>query len=320
MKNDLNMNKFVPLFLFLQFALLQLSGCSLAVYPIDDITKSPSIVLADVNKPPFADVKLVDRNDVNSDGSVIKETRIQVIPEIELELNTIFTMKYHRSLLYKAPNVNVPIKFPNGSKYIGTLDTGFGGSFLLTSDVALDNKLTIRPWLGGFIGIFHISDLSIGSAKILNAFGDYKGRQWQFRILNIPIYKDNSVLIGLKFFQTFDYVMFDKFNQEVTFSKDGSFKPEKIDLWSSYPFEIKSNRIIVEMPINGKVYELFFDSGGGKPGLCLNKYDWQIIETGLDVKQIRKSHYYNYSFGRLPCQIAKVSELLIGEKNCKIPK
>ena len=111
--------------------------------------------------------------------------------------------------------------------------------------------------------------------------------------------------------------MFDNVKQEVTFSKDGSFTPENNDLWCSYPFEIKSDRIIVQMPVNGEVYELFFDSGGYKPGLFLNKDDWNIIKQSLNVKQIRKSHYYNYFLGRLPCQIAKVSELSMGEKKLK---
>ena len=226
-------------------------------------------------------------------------------------------MKYHHDLVQTAPNVSVPLKFAHGKKYWGVLDTGFGGAFLLTSDVVLDNKLAIRPLFRGYIGIFHISDFSIGEANITNAFGDYRGQQWQFRILNIPVYKDQTILIGLKFFQAFDYVMFDNVKQKVTFSKEGSFTPDNNDSWRSYPFEIKSDRIMVQIPVNGEVYELFFDSGGYKPGLTLNKDDWDIIKQGLNVKQIRKSHYYSYSQGRLACQIANVSELSIAGKTLK---
>ena len=194
------MKRFLPIALLSLSTLIQLSGCSINIYPIDDITKNPSIVLADVNKPPFAGVRLIDRNDVNGNGSVITETRIQHVPKIELGTNTTFSMKYHRSLLHKAPNVGVPVEFPNGNKYIAVLDTGFNGTFYLTSDVVLDNELAIRPLFRGFVGIFHVPDLIIGSAKIPNAFGDYTGQQWQFRILNIPVYKEHIVLIGLKFF------------------------------------------------------------------------------------------------------------------------
>ena len=97
--------------------------------------------------------------------------------------------------------------------------------------------------------------------------------------------------------------------RKAVFSEEEVFKPEISESWMSFPFEIKpdeykNDRIMVQMPINGQVYEVFFDSCGVKPGLSLNKHDWQAIEPGLIVKEIHKSHYFNYQRGRLPCQIA----------------
>ena len=201
------------------------------------------------------------------------------------------------------------------------LDTGDDENISLTSDIVVDNNLVIKPELGEC----HIPLLKIGTAKIKDILGFYENYQLQYRVLNIPIYKQENIFIGLKFIRSFSYVRFDNVEQKAVFSEEEVFKPEISESWMSFPFEIKpdeykNDRIMVQMPINGQVYEVFFDSCGVKPGLSLNKHDWQAIEPGLIVKEIHKSHYFNYQSGRLPCQIAAISEFSIGEKKLKNTK
>ncbi len=313
------MKRIITITLLLLSALVPLSGCSLAPYATADISKNPSLVHFDINNPPF-DVK---KEYVQDKG----KTRITLIPKYELGANKTFSMKYHhRSLLHSAPNVSIIVEFPNGRKYAALLDTGFNESIFLTSDIVLDNKLAILPngpYLQSNVsGICHIPVLKIGPAQIKDAGGVYWEQQWQYRILNIPIYKHSAIILGVKFIKTFSYVLFDNVSQEVIFSKDETFEPNNPQLWNSFPFSIKldsqlDERIMVQIPIDRQIIEVWFDSGGDKPGLSLNEHDWQTIEPNLTVKQLRNSHGNNFQSGRFSCQMAKVSELSIGEKIIK---
>ena len=171
-------------------------------------------------------------------------------------------------------------------------------------------------------GVCYIPELNIGSALIKDAMGYDWEQQWQYRFMNVPVDKYSEIILGLQFITTFDYVLFDNVNQEVIFSKEGAFVTDNPDLWQSFPFSIKpdsirNERIMVQMPINGQEYELFFDSCGSAPGLDLSKSDWQTIKPDLTVKQLRNTHRYSYQYGRFSCQEATVSELTIGEKTLK---
>ncbi len=316
-------NRFISICLLLFSALMQLSGCSYARYDTADISKNPSIVYVDINNPLFG-VEIIHRAKVNGGREAIISKKVPVIPKIEPGANTTFSMKYYRSLIYSSPNVGISVEFPTGRKYPAYLDTGFNGFIVLTSDIVLDNKLEIfkDDFLFFNDGECHIPVLNIGPAQIKDVMASYEKQQWQFRIMNIPVYKRSAIIIGCSFIKTFDYVLFDNVSQEVVFSKDGAFKPDSPQLWTSFPFSIKPDsalnaKIMVQMPINGHVYELFFDSCGGKPGLNLNEHDWQTIETDLTVKRLRKSHIDLYQSGRVSCQRATVSELSIGEKTIK---
>ena len=297
------------------FALFQLSGCSIATYPTADISENPSLVHFDINNPPFdADIEYLIRN------GAVDIKGMKVLPKFEFGANTTFSVKYHRSKMFTAPNATIPVEFPNGLKYGAYLDTGFSEYILLTSDVVLDNKFSILPITNSVAqGLCHIPLFKIGTARIKDTAGFYWGQQLQYRIMNVPVNKYSAIILGLAFIKTFDYVLFDNVNQEVVFSKEGAFVPDNPDLWQSYPFEIKpdsvpNDRIMVQIPIDGQMFELWFDSCGSLPGLRLSKSDWQVIEPNSNVKRLRKSHFYNAQSRRLQCQMATVSELSIGEK------
>ncbi len=311
-------------FVLLSVALLE-SGCSIAPYRAADISKNPELVHLEVKSLQDAQALFQDVNAVyDSDRDIMvwtaRAVRWDHIQDIEFGSGKTVSVKYHRSLLYPAPNVYVPVEFPSGRKYFAWLDTGFSGNILLTSDIVLANKLPIFPFKGHtFQGICRIPELKVGSMCLKEATGAYHEQQWQFRVMNVPIYRHPTVILGLGFIASFDSVLFDNVNKEVVFSKDGPFEPDSPERWSCYPFEIRpdsiaNDRIMVRMPIAGQTRELFFDSCGDKPGLRLNQADWEGIEPYTNVKKLRRTHHYSYQKGRLPCQIATVSEIRIGEK------
>ena len=319
-----------PVLCLIFTTILNASGCSIARYQTGDISKNPEAVkmeflsIKDYERV-FTDVKterIPGKNAVKIALGGLKHE----IGSIELGANKTFSVKYHYSLIHQAPNVYIDVEFPNGRKYTAYLDTGCPGYSILTSDIVLDNKLPVLP-NGPLIktstsGICHIPELTIGPALIKDGLAFYEEQQWQFRIMNIPIYKHPNVIIGLQLIRSFDYVLFDNLNKEAEFSKGKTFTLDAPDLWLSYPFEIKpgpysNERIMVQLPINGKNCEIFFDTCGDKPGLSLNQTDWEDISKNFTVKNLRKSHYYNFMGGRLPCQKAIVSKLSIGGKTYK---
>jgi hypothetical protein len=340
------MNKLVPLFLFLQLALLHISGCSFALYQTDYLSKNPAPAYVDVNNPIFG-VELIpgpkNKNimtfRLNKKNGVIQVNNgdinanirhFYVTPNIEFGADKTISVKYCYSLRNQAPNVYINVELPNGHDYSAALDTGYSGVALLTSDIVLDNKLAIWPYgfsINSESGVCQIPELKIGSVKTHDIAAHFNEQQWQLRIFNRPLYKESKIFLGLHFIRTFDYVIFDNINKDVVFSKDGAFKPDNPDLWQSYPFEIKthsglaeSERIIVQMPINGQVYELFFDSCGAKPGLNLNKTHWQAIKQNLSFKLHGKDILVTGFGEKTPIQKATVSETSIGEKTIKNAK
>ena len=315
--------------LLLLFAFVQLSGCSIAPYKTVDISKDPRAVQME-----FTSIEEVKRiipnakferkdNDIifihNTNSSEFQTS----IKNIDLGNEKEVTVKYYRNFLNEAPNVSIILELPNGKKYPAWLDTGFPVNILLTSDIALETKFEIFPFTGGtFQGICQIPEFNIGDMKTEDALSYYYEQQWQLRVLNIPIYSHPNIILGIEFIDSFDYVLFDNVSEQVTFSKNGAFEPDSKDSWQSYPFEIKpdslsNNRIMVQMPVNGQVYELFFDTCGDEPGLDLNKSDWENISKDLTVKKIKRTNIYNWQSGKITCQKATISELIIAGKTFK---
>lgn len=323
------MNKSLTFVLLLQLALMQLSGCSLAPHPTADISKNSKAIHIEVKtledfRKLFSNLQITLDPNMKMAKVVYNTKNIKNgIGNIDPGPKEEVSLKYYRSLVHKAPNVSVYIEFPNGRKYPALVDTGFPVNILLTSDVVLDNKFAIYPIKNcTFQGICRIPQMNIGDIKVKDAQVYYYERQWQLRILNIPIYSHPNIILGLDFIKSFDYVLFDNVKQEVVFSKDKTFTPDNPDSWQSYPFVIKpdsieNDRIMVQIPINGRNYELFFDTCGYKPGLKLNQTDWEALSKNVTFRNLHKTSGDSWQDGRVHFQKATVSELSIGEKKLK---
>ena len=316
---------------FYLFAILQLSGCSINTYPTGDISKNPKAVKMEFRS--IEDVKRLYPNaniDIQDDVATYSYYRYdyqEYIKNIDFNDENTISVKYYRSLIYTAPNVSVMLELPNGNKYPAYVDTGCPTNMLLTSDIVLENKFEILPITDNnkFQGICQIPEFNIGKIKVEDALVYYNEQQWQLRILNIPIYKHPSIIIGIDFIKSFNYVLFDNVNQEVEFSKDKTFSPDNSESWQSYLFEIKpdansNDRLMVQMPINGTIYEPFFDTCGDKPGLNLSQRDWETLSKNVTFKNLHKTYSYNFQSGRYPHREATISKLTIGEKKFKNAK
>lgn len=316
------MNRFTSVGLLLPFALLGLSGCSIAPYRTADLSQNPAVARWEVKSRQDAQMLFSDVNAVHEDDGVLKASEVKwgQIQNVAFEAGKTFSVEYHRSRLYPAPRVSIPVEFPGGREYVAYLDTGYSGHVLLTGDVVSANGLSIRPIEGGgFPGVCRIPELKVGSIRLKNVTGTYDEHQWQFRVLNVPLYRLSAVILGLGFIARFDYVLFDNINEEVVFSKNGVFEPDNPEMWRSYRFQIGrdktgDDRIQVMMPINGLTCPLVFDSCAHKPGLSLSQAYWGVVQRRLQVKKRRRAHYVMYQDGRLPCQIATVSDMAVGEK------
>ena len=319
------MNRVTSTALLLLPALLGLSGCSYAKFRTASVVKHPAITRLGFKSPDdarmlFHDVNAVYHPDKQAWAITASGLKWGSIQNIEFEAGKTFSVKYYRSFVHSAPNVSVPVEFPNGRKYVAYLDTGYCAYIQLSSDIVLANKLAIFPVPGSsFQGICRIPKLKVGSVCLEDMTGQYEEQQWQFRVLNVPVYKRPDAFLGLGFMASFDYVLFDNVGKEVVFSKDGAFEPDDPEHWTSYPLEIKpdsssNDRIMVQLPVAGQRLELFFDSCGGKPGLDLSKAQWERVRPYLHVKKELSTHYRNFQEGRLSCQAATVSELAVGEK------
>jgi hypothetical protein len=157
----------------------------------------------------------------------------------------------------------------------------------------------------------------MGPAQIRDTIAFYDEQQWQLRILDIPIYKLASVILGRDFIRSFDYVMFDNVRKEAVFSKEGAFVPDDPQLWSSYPFFEDPNggkTIVVRIPIAGKVLDIAFDSCSGWPGLCIQKNHWKAIEQDLSFELHGKVDRTTFQGMKFHSQKARISKLAVGEK------
>lgn len=302
-----------PVLIALFLLLMQISGCSFGRYSTGDISKNPSLVNLDANSV---------RNELVLDKTTgIARSRNT---RVEFGSDKTFSVKYHRSVVYEAPNVNISVALPNGSKYVAYLDTGAPGYVIVGSDVVLDNKFPIWPafYSDGHtsMGICRIPELTVGAVKIKDIMAPYEEQQWQARILNIPIYKLSAMILGRDFIKSFDYVMFDNVHKEAVFSKAGAFVPDDPELWSSYPFledPNAGNTIKARVPIEGRVFDLAFDSCGDKPGLNLSKSDWQAIKQDVSYELLGKADGMTWQGMKLLGQKARVSKLSVGERTLR---
>jgi hypothetical protein len=77
------------------------------------------------------------------------------------------------------------------------------------------------------------------------------------------------------------------------------------------------NTIKVRVPIEGRVFDLAFDSRWGSPGLYIMKNHWQAIAQDLSFKLLGKADGTTWQGAKLPIRTARISKLSVGERTLR---
>ena len=289
-------------------------GCAVKSYPTRDLSHISSLSHFDIKNPPSTRDTVVS----TPDGNRVKLTTKFTYQDPN-DQNIHLDLQYRKE--FNDGQVNIPVSI-NNEKFLALLDTGYSGIGLISSDIVLQENLSIYPFgnHGHNVpqGFCHVPTFTVGTGRIYDATVKYTEQEFQARFLNVPIYRINKViLLGCGFMKTFKYVLFDNTRNIVTLSGNDVFAPKANENWMSYPMSIKlskgSNRhIFVELPIGNQRLYVMFDSCGSAPGLDLCLRDWQLIRSHLEVEELKTSSVMNWQVGKYTCQEATISELLIG--------
>jgi hypothetical protein len=214
---------------------------------------------------------------------------------------------------------------PNGKQYPIWIDSGMSTWPILVNDVvARENGLVVyQNGKSTGDGLCELASLQLNDQILKDLPCLYTSRHWEFRILGIPVWKDNRVLFGLETMSKFKYIMFDNVQKELELSSMQTFKPKANEDWSYYPFELKNfgyqygRRLLVNFPIEGEIFQLEFDTGGRS--MFINEDLWQEMKKELTVLNRKETNFASYQFGLLPCTSIRVKKMRIANNIVRAP-
>jgi hypothetical protein len=220
-------------------------------------------------------------------------------------------------------NVGVTGTFPDGSDYFVRIDSGYPWYVGLTDTVVTDHNLAICAISDDAlpIGVCRLDSLRLGDITIEDPPTLYFEQHWEVQLLGLPLWRERAVLIGLKLMEEFSYVLFDNRRNEVEFgAKDDLFDPGA-EAWSAYPLKIEidpqeQRRLMVDMPIAGKIFRVWFDTGN-PGGLELASAVWEQIEPLVRVKDEKTDSVMYWQFGDVACEKKTVAKLPLGFKTIR---
>ena len=245
--------------------------------------------------------------------------------ECELNLPKPCRVKYQKFYFDFLDLIVVDGLLPNGKKYSVWLDTGLPGYALTNGLTIIENDLAVYPlgkhsWTSSNSGICYLPSLQIGQAIIKNPPCEYLQQHWEVKLLWLPVWKQKGVIVGLGLLQHFGYIVFDNVEEEVILSSEGSFEPNEPVRWDSYPIEIKTGQLFVNMPVAGYNLDLMFDTCG-RYGMVFGPEVWEKLPTKAKAAKIKKSKFISGFLGQLPCRRARLKKLKVGNlivKNAEV--
>ena len=295
--------------IFLVTSLVITSGCSIKLARMNrEDERLRSLPQRDFNEMPLKITK--SKEDPNRFTiSLINNSKIQLSRPCRIKYQSF----YFDLVGLVAVTGTLP---PNGKKYTVFLDSGHPGYVLTNSLTVLENNLAICHlgevgWFSSDMGFCDLPALQLGQAIITDPPSEYLQQQWEVRLLGLPIWQQRGVLLGLGLLKDFSYIEFDNTKKEVEFSKSKVFKPDKSYLWDTYPFEIKNGRLMVEMPVEGQVFSLMFDTCG-RYGMVVGTDFWEKLPLKTSSEKLSNSKFQSGFLGELHCKRTKIKELNIG--------
>ena len=170
------------------------------------------------------------------------------------------------------------------------LDTGHAPAARVTIDTAREAALPVH--LEENINFAYAPQIRIGPLVVSDLLAMVDLRQWQFRVLGIPLYRMRGWTLGSPVLLTQTrYLAFDNPARQVTFGFE-NFEPSHEAHWRQYDLTLDSSarRPFVRVPIAGIELELLLDSAGG-PRLILNPEQWEQIASSAVVLSRRRTSY-----------------------------
>jgi hypothetical protein len=279
------------------------------------------------NNGPFRifDIRKTDPNTGQVERSrhiAWRETRIHP----DLKGQRTFSLKYDRPQFLATSRVFVPAEMPGGRSYSALLDTGCASQVYVSDIVVSECDLAVYP-LGHnpatdcAVGLCEIPSLKLGKLTVASPHCVYEQRQWQLRLLGIPLYRCGMIFIGLDLMRAFSYVLFDNARHEVVFSPYDPFEPNDSSTWARLPFvleKIDDNlRMTTDLSLGEGTIHIQFDTGGAKPGLILRQAAWQRLGLHVNARDKGDGRLASYQYGRLSCHKYVLPRLSIDRLNLK---
>lgn len=209
-------------------------------------------------------------------------------------------------------------KLEDGKSVILMVDTGCGLPMLIGDSMVRRHEIPVLPIEdkeGGW-GVCDIRALHVGGLTFTYPPCFFISQHLQLHVLGLPLWKQDTLLLGLPALQRFKYVAFDNPLRRILFSKDKSFIPEEPALWEDYPFTIENEpnhlltRIALTLPLAGEPAKLGFDSGGGF--LVMKETPFEALRGRLHIVSEKKGTFLAYQYGELKSRRVIVKNLSLG--------
>ncbi len=293
-------------------------GCSLGPVNTSPFSSDPAIRPIDPNDAPF---KIIEIHAPDPNTGHTRLTRAVQWGEAEvrptLDGPRTFATKYRDLDFRLFSRVSARIQLGDRHKYWALMDTGCPMALYVNDAVVRDCGLVVFPLgehteTGCPVGICEVPALRIGQATVTNPPCWYEQRQWEFRVFGRPLYRDRTVLLGLRFIRVFPYVLFDNAGREAVFGLYDAFEPNDPSEWVSLPFVLEDvgggPRMMVDIFVGERKTHVEFDTGGAKPGLILRENVWRELGGAAGTP----GRHASYQFGWLACRRVVVPELRVG--------
>lgn len=310
------MRKIILSDIFITTAVLLYSGCGFriaATHPDAQIREGRFRLY----RPGDSGLSARVRSDPNGRDPNSREIQISW-PEQAIEPNEPVSISY-RPLEFAFgawPMVNG--KLEGGKSVILLADTGCGLPLLIGDSVIGRHKIRVLPIEdkeGGW-GVCDIRTLRIGGLTFRDPPCFFISQHLQLHALGVPLWKQDTLLLGLPTLQRFRYVAFDNPRRRILFSKDKSFVPEEPTVWEDCPITIENEpnhlltRIALTLPLAGEPTKLGFDSGGGF--LVMKETPFESLRGRLHIVSEKKGTFLAYQYGALKSRRALVKNLSLG--------
>ena len=215
-----------------------------------------------------------------------------------------------------------------GAPVPARIDTGLGfADICVSSNLMTRLGLKFYPlnevWTGITGGICYLNNIKIAGLQIDTPRTAYIDQHRETQLWGMTIEQDYQLSIGLGILKKFSYVKFDNASGQVEFGLKDQFEPSG-GTWQKFPLRIGNDRylqrrIFVDVPVEGVVCEMVFDTCGGD-GLKVSKGLLESIGLEDSNYSINAGYVNSTQFGMIGCDEITMPTLSIAGRDVKDAK